>query len=340
MLPAKFEVVGISRKEGGGYFKMDVENAAEYTRLAQHLGKLEAAFEEPAQRLYYLAVPPSAVLEIVAHLGESGLLEAPHAKLLLEKPFGIDLASAETHIAEVAKYAHEEQVYRVDHYLAKALAGRLIAAKQEGNWNKDSVRSIEIIALEDIGIEDRAGFYEQVGVLGDVIQSHLMELLATLLMEVPESTEDTPTARCAALAQITPLSALDGARAQYEGYLEEVGNPSSVVPTAAAINLRSTDPSWAGVALSITAGKALAEKRTEVRIIHTDGREEIMSAEPDTFPSGYPQLLLSAIAGEHERFTSSCEVLASWHALDALMQAWRASGVGLAVYPRGSSALQ
>jgi glucose-6-phosphate 1-dehydrogenase len=140
--------------------------------------------------------------------------------------------------------------------------------------------------------------------------------------------------------QLAPVALEDAKRAQYEGYRDEAKNPASIMPTFASITLHSNDPAWAGVALSITAGKCVAEKRTEARITHRDGRVETISAEPDTFPSGYAQVLLSAMGGEHERFTSSCEVLASWHALDGLMQAWRTNGEGLTTYERGSSPLQ
>jgi glucose-6-phosphate 1-dehydrogenase len=339
-LPQMFEVVGVSRKPGTDYFQMDVENAAEYVRLAEHLEKIEEKFGEDTQKLFYLSVPPSAVASIVAHLGEAGLLDEPSDKLLLEKPFGTDFASAEAFIAHIAKYAREEQVYRVDHYLAKSLADRILEAKREQDWSSTTVESVEVLATETIGIEGRGGFYEQVGVLGDIIESHLMELLALVLMAPPESPEEVPTERLAALVQLAPVEPKEAMRAQYTGYREEVGNTASVVPTFASVALHSTDPVWAGTVLRLTAGKALSEKRTEVRFKFKNGDSTILNAEPEEFPSGYPQVLLSAIAGEQERFVSSGEVLAAWRVLDTLAQAWRASGDGLLTYERGSSTLQ
>lgn len=360
-LPVQFTLVGVSRQAGPDYFQMDLHNPAEYVRLAEHLATVEEKFDAPAQRLYYLAVPPASSGAIVAHLGAAGLLDEPTdkpgrksdflpGKLLLEKPFGTDLASSEVAITHIAKYAKEEQVYRVDHYLAKALAGRILAARKERAWSAETIERIDIVMTEAIGIEGRKIFYEHVGVLGDVIQSHGMELLALMLMELPEDSEEEPLlrrgfagqalARAAALAHLVPVRPESAVRGQYAGYREEVENAASVMPTYASLILHSQDPVWAGAKFTITAGKALSEKRTEVRITFKDGERRILDAEPEDVLGGYAQVLSSAIAGEHERFTSSSEVLASWLALDALVQAWRMNGEGLFTYERGSSALQ
>lgn len=339
-LPTQFTLVGVSRQAGPDYFQMDLHNPTEYVRLAEHLVQLEEKFDGRAERLYYLAVPPASSGAIVAHLGAAGLLDEATDKLLLEKPFGTDLASSEAAIAQVAKYASEEQVYRVDHYLAKALADRVLAARKERAWSADTIRRIDIVMTESIGIEGRKIFYEHVGVLGDVIQSHGMELLALALMEVPEDPEEEPSARAAALAQLAVVRPEDAIRGQYAGYREEVGNHASIMPTYASLALRSHDPAWAGVQFTITAGKAVGEKRTEMRVTWKGGGELLLDAEPESALGGYAQVLAAAMAGEHERFTSSSEVLAAWLALDGLMHAWRAGDEGLFIYEQGSSALQ
>jgi glucose-6-phosphate 1-dehydrogenase len=260
-------------------YQMDVTKPDDYDSLKAYLTDVEAQFGGPAQRLFYLSVPPQVSQPIVGLLGSSGLAAVPDTKLLLEKPFGTDLQSATELVARTKAYFSETQIYRIDHYLAKEMAQNLIVFRG-GNplfrrtWNSDFIDSIEILATEQISIEGRAAFYEQTGALRDLVQSHLLQLAALTLMDTPQvgDLETVPAARLAALRQLrlpqnTPLRQAVR-RGQYTSYRDEVSNPHSVIETYVDVTLESTDPQWAGVPIRLITGKALAHKTTQICITY------------------------------------------------------------------------
>lgn len=302
--PEKFRIVGITRqadlkaaaltkniKDSADYvrnhlefFSMDLLAAGDYERLNRRLDAIAREWSEGAQpaetqRLFYLSVPPQVSQPIIELLGRSGLAAKPRTKLLLEKPFGVDLASARELVDEVGRHFAAEQIYRIDHYLAKETAQNLIVFRQDNalfkrSWNRDFIERIEITASEEIGINGRAVFYEQTGALRDLVQSHLLQLAALALMDLPEAAglAEVPARRLAALRQLRLLEgqAVRTAvkRGQYRGYQAEVKNPGSTVETFVSLRLESTDPKWAGVPIILTTGKALDKKFTGIQIFY------------------------------------------------------------------------
>jgi glucose-6-phosphate 1-dehydrogenase len=354
-------------------FSMDMAKSEEYARLKEHL-----ALSQDDQVLIYLSVPPMAVAPIVDFLGEAELNSA-NVKLLFEKPFGVDLASAHEAIERTARYFDESQVYRIDHYLAKEMAQNIVTLRG-GNalfsqlWNGAAIEKIEILALEKIGIEGRAGFYEQTGALRDVLQGHLMQLLALVLMEIPEQFDwnELPELRLAALEKIQQVDPRKALRAQYDSYQEEVKNPGSLTETFVSLDLSSRDERWQNVPLVLTTGKALDQKTTEVRIhlrkLHeaqsncltlriqpNEGVEiELFTKKPgyernfetqrlhfnyaadQTLPDAYEQVLVDAIRVKKSLFTSGGEVLRSWEILQPLLNAWEMDNSPPRTYPSSS----
>lgn len=296
--PEQFYVVGVTRqavttadvlgKKAGDYpyltnnlsmYQMDVTKPDDYDGLRGYLADIETQLGGPAQRLFYLSVPPQVSQPIVGLLGSSGLAAVPDTKLLLEKPFGTDLESATELITRTKAYFAESQIYRIDHYLAKEMAQNLIVFRG-GNplfrrtWNNDFIDSIEILATEQIGIEGRAAFYEQTGALRDLVQSHLLQLAALTLMGTAHAgnLETVPAGRLAALKQLRLPQHMTvhqaARRGQYKGYRDEVGNPHSPTETYVDVTLESTDPQWGGVPIRLITGKALASKTTQVCITY------------------------------------------------------------------------
>ncbi len=196
-------------------FTMDVAQFDEYKKLKERV-----ALKDGEQLLVYLSVPPTAAAQIVDFLGQAGL-NMPSVKLLFEKPFGVDLASARDVISRTSKYFNEAQIYRIDHYLAKEMAQNIIAFRG-GNalfghvWNSGAIEKIEVVALEEIGVEGRANFYEQTGALRDVVQGHLMQLLSLVLMKVPADLDwdELPELRKGALESIHSGDPRQAVRAQ------------------------------------------------------------------------------------------------------------------------------
>jgi glucose-6-phosphate 1-dehydrogenase len=251
-------------------FQMDYTRADQYHILKQKIKSLASE-----QVIFYFAVPPDAVPAIIENLGKAGL-NHKSAKLLLEKPFGTDLASAKKLIRQTAKHFTEEQVYRIDHYLAKTVAQNNSVFLSSNAlfrqvWNKDFIEYIEIVVAEKIGLEKRAAFYEQTGALRDIVQSHLVQLAVLTLMDPcsdPFELGDLPARRLAALRDInvTPDFKKTIFRAQYEDYRKDVGNPKSRTETFVALQLVSKNPRWRGVPIYMATGKNLDQRLTQIRV--------------------------------------------------------------------------
>jgi len=354
-------------------FSMDVSNLDDYIRLKDFID-----LQDDEQAIIYLSVPPGASTQIIEMLGQAKI-NSLNVKLLLEKPFGIDLASAHDMIEHVAKYYQESQVYRIDHYLAKEMSQNIMTFRG-GNalfdhvWDNKSIEKIEISALESIGIEGRAHFYEQTGALRDLVQGHLMQLLAIILMETPEDFDwnDVPSLRLDALHKIAPADPEKAVRGQYIGYRDEVGNSDSITETFASITLASDHALWQGVPLILTTGKGLNEKETEVRVHFRKSHEsqtnclifkiqpsegveiELNTKKPGydrefetkklsfsypedaVLPDAYEQVIVDAIRSRKSLFAGGDEVLRSWEILSAVQQKW-VTGDDLRLYNSGSS---
>jgi glucose-6-phosphate 1-dehydrogenase len=265
--------------------RLDPTDSSSYTALSKYLDDMDSSLPEAADRLFYLSIPPQVAWPVIEQLGLSGLSGKPRTKLLLEKPFGTDLDSAETLLTHVERYFDETQVFRIDHYLAKEMAQNLLVFRQSNpifnhTWNATFIERIDITIAEALDIEGRSQFYEQTGALRDIVQSHALQLAAIMLMPLTEpiSLGDVPSSRRAALAHLhvppdKPLTA-SVRRGQYEGYRDEVQNPASTVETYTDITLVSSDPNWDGVPVRIRTGKALPDKQTELRVTYRGGTEE------------------------------------------------------------------
>ncbi|PIZ60908.1 hypothetical protein COY18_00490 [Candidatus Saccharibacteria bacterium CG_4_10_14_0_2_um_filter_41_11] len=336
------------------------------------------ALGDDEQLLIYMAVPPLATAQIVDYLGEAGL-NAHNVKILFEKPFGVDLVSAKKLIEQTARHYREEQIYRIDHYLAKEMAQNIVAFRDKNAlfsdvWNNNFIESIQVIASQKMGIEGRTHFYEQTGALRDVVQGHMMQLLALTLMDIPHDFEwdNMPELRQQAFNQLQPVDPNKAIRAQYEGYKDEVGNLDSKVETFVSLSIESGQPRWLGVPITLTAGKSLAETKTEIqinlkkndgvsgnclvfRIQPNEGIDiELFVKKPgysreletrhlsfnypaDTkLPDAYEQVIVDAISSQKSLFTSSGEVLRTWQILQPVQDSWNSSNNNPKTYPVGA----
>jgi glucose-6-phosphate 1-dehydrogenase len=235
-------------------------------------------------RVFYIALPPSAFAPTIEGLGAAGLDQSSGgwSRLVVEKPFGRDVASAKALDEVVHRWFDESQVYRIDHYLGKETVQNLLVfrfanAIFESLWNRDHVDSVEITIAEDIGIEGRAGYYESAGLVRDILQNHGIQLLSLVAMGVPArmDAESIRAEKVKAVRSITPLRRDDLVFGQYgrgtvrgeavPAYREEKGvAPDSNTETFAAMRVRVDNWRWQGVPFYLRAGKRLGRRLTEV----------------------------------------------------------------------------
>ena len=247
--------------------------------------KAEQAFAGESRRLHYLSVPPSAALPAVRLLGEAGLVE--RSRIIMEKPFGTDLASAVSLNAKLHEVFAEDQIFRIDHFLGKEPAQNILAFRFanglfEPIWNRNFIDHVQIDVPETLTLGKRAAFYEATGAFRDMVVTHLFQILAFMAMEPPTSLEPAPISeeKNKVFRSMLPIVPANVVRGQYTGYRAEEGiNPESDTETFIALKCSIDNWRWAGVPFFLRTGKRLAEGQ---RIISIAFREPPKSM----FPAG------------------------------------------------------
>jgi glucose-6-phosphate 1-dehydrogenase len=253
--------------------------------LRAAVDKAEATFGGECRRLHYLSVPPSAALSAVRMLGEAELVD--RSRIIMEKPFGTDLASAVTLNAKLHEVFDEDKIFRIDHFLGKEPAQNILAFRFanglfEPIWNRNFIDHVQIDVPETLGLGKRAGFYEQTGAFRDMVVTHLFQILAFMAMEPPTSLEPVPISeeKNKVFRSMLPIEPSDVVRGQYTGYRAEEGvSPESETETFIALKCSIDNWRWAGVPFYLRTGKRMAEGQ---RIISIAFREPPKSM----FPAG------------------------------------------------------
>jgi glucose-6-phosphate 1-dehydrogenase len=344
-MPEKFRIVGYGNteftneqfrahlKEGLDEFASFKYTDAEWKRFAPTLEYLQGRYTDLADfrkldkflkdweqgagnRIYYMATPPGVFPNIVDLLGLTDQLGEQNGwrRVVIEKPFGTDLASARSLNEQIHKALNERQIYRIDHYLGKETVQNILVSRFantifEPLWNRNYIDHVEITVAEEVGVEHRARFYDQVGVLRDMFQNHLLQLVTLVAMEPPVSFDATAlrNEKVKVLSAIQPMKEEEvphrTVRAQYKDYRKEEGvDPKSTTPTYATVRLQIDNWRWQGVPFYLRSGKCLAEKLSQITIQFKEPPHMLFPKAKDHLTPNMLVLYLQPDEGMHWRF--------------------------------------
>ncbi len=383
-------VIGVGRRDytsskfrelmGGGdfasnlyYHRLDFDEGEGYEEFKAALEQIERERGTQGNRIFYLATHSNAFATIIEKLSEHGLIyeksDEKWSRVVIEKPFGHDLDSALQLQGEISQYLAENQIYRIDHYLGKAAVQNLLAFRFKNTvfqplWNNKHIDHVQIAISEEIGIGTRAHFWEETGLLRDIFQNHMMQLLSIVAMEPPSSlgAEAVHTEKIKLLKAVRPIpaKAIDHqvVRGQYgpgelkgktmAGYRQEKGVPEdSNVETFAAAKLFIDNERWRGVPFYLRSGKRLDAQKAEIVICFKNSPNKLLvriqpqpgvflkiagSGEDPVFmgyeldaPEAYEKLLLDALLGDQSSFVGAEEQLAAWKIWDPVIEHWKSS---------------
>lgn len=369
-LPEPFAVIGMARRPQEEfphpilYAQGDFDEDLGYERLSAILTAVDEKWGRKSNRIYFLATQPKYFSTIVEQLDKHGLIYSADgsqwSRVMIEKPFGNDLESALELQREIKEHLDESQIYLIDHYLGKEGVQNLVDFRINGEfesiWNHAFVEKVEILLSEEIGVGTRGKFWEETGMLRDVVQNHVMQLLSLTAMEIGD---DIPAEKIKAVEAIRPVESMQ--RGQYGpgaingspvlGYREEAGVPKdSNVETFVAGELYVDNERWQGVPFYIQAGKRLGKQLTEIVVTFKSGEilrmriqpkpaiyfeeQTEMHFEKPRFSDGYQKLIYDALQGNQDSFVQNEEQIASWRLLTPILESWKEKQ-DIPIYPAG-----
>ena len=286
-------------------------------------------------RLFYFSIPPTTFANVIREMAEAGL-NGENDYILIEKPFGDSGKSAKSLHDLTDTYYKEANIYRVDHYLAKPGVRSL---SESGGLVLDprKILSIDIRSDETLDIQGRSDFYEQSGALRDILQSHLLQVLALSMTAYKAHTSGAVhhDLKAEALASLEVLAAY---RAQYIGYRDEVNNPLSTIETYAALELTSSDHDWRDIRITLRSGKALPVKVSDITVIFDDKTTRVfdMNDNPAHILEGYEQVIYDGARSVRSLFLSARDIDESWRIVDPTLESWASNPSGLEYYDKGT----
>lgn len=333
------------------YHRAEFNNLNDYKSLSKKLGFIDERWKACSNKLFYIAVPPQNYELLFRELSLSGLTipcgeNGGWTRVIVEKPFGNNYETAKKLDETLWKLFKEEQIYRIDHYLAKEMLQNIydfrFLGKKEYEWSNKNIKSIDINLYETLGVEKRGAFYETVGALKDVGQNHILQLLALVTMDKPKKlTSDLVRKERAKVLKKLPIMQdseiiKNTKRYQHKGYknIENVSK-NSKIETFFDINFTLIDKKWDGVAVHLKGGKKTGVVKKEVIINFKNSKKKITFFESRTnqqYTAEYQKLLLDCFDGNQMNFVSSEEIYAMWKFTDPIIKVWKKNLVPLLEY--------
>lgn len=290
-----------------------VSSAEDGEDLAREVASAEGEMGA-SDRLLYLSVPPTALEDLLGMIQQTGLSE--RARIVVEKPYGLDAASGRSLDAALHAVVDEDRVYRIDHFLGSAVIDELAALTPDG------VQEVQVDVPETLGLEGRAGFYESTGCLRDMVVTHLAQLVGVIATE-PDEGEAWRDARAEVFAAMSPLRDEETVLGQYVGYRDEDDvDDGSTVETYAATIFRLQAGPWSDVPFVVRTGKNLAAHRTVVTLRNEDGSEraiDVDAAEEGLALDPYARLLADVAAGDPSRFVRGDHAAELWRVVEPVL---------------------
>lgn len=359
ILPKDFSVVGFSRRdftnqeiikfvteslkeipdaeflEKFSYVQGNFDDPNAYLKLGKHLCQIDEKYKGCTNKLFYLSTPPNFYEMIALNLSNSGLSipcggEDGFTRVLLEKPFGKDLETAKRLDILLGELFREEQIYRIDHYLAKESLYKIIDLHRRDEaisrrWTKENILRVDIKVYEKAKVGSRGNFYDGIGALRDIGQNHILQMLALVAMDIPkdDSSKNIQKARADILKTLKPINfEKDKVEVgQYEGYLSEPGvSKDSNSETFFRLTAYLDHPKFDSVPFMLSSGKALCVNLTEIVVVFKDGLRVVFNVPSEDSLPAYEKILLDCIAGDQTVFISTEEVLAEWNFISPIIE--------------------
>lgn len=298
LMPDEVRIIGAGReapdhdlvrdwpKELHELVTMTSASADHHEDLVKDVKAAHAQLGDGSRTMFYMSVPPSAMTDMVDMLGRSGLAD-DRARIVMEKPFGHDVASAKALNAKLHEHFEEDQIFRIDHFLGKEAAQDVLALRFanglfEPLWNRRHVAQVRIDVPEELGLEGRSSFYEETGAFRDMVVTHLCQVLGFVAMEPPRSLDASHLRdrKAAAFEALRPFSAEDAIYGQFEGYRDEDGVArDSTVETFVALRAWVDNERWRGVPFYLRTGKAMAQAKRTVEVVMREPDGELYDGE-------------------------------------------------------------
>ncbi|GAB4839736.1 Glucose-6-phosphate 1-dehydrogenase [Ancistrocladus abbreviatus] len=351
------------------YHSGQYDRLQDFAELDKKLGEQEAG--RVSNRLFYLSIPPNVFIDVVGCASFSASSANGWTRVIVEKPFGCDSESSAALTRGLKQYLNEDQIFRIDHYLGKELVENLSVLRFsnlvfEPLWSRQYIRNVQIIFSEDFGTEGRGGYFDQYGIIRDIMQNHLLQILALFAMETPVSCDgkDIRNEKVKVLCSMRPIQLDNVVIGQYKrhtkgsitypGYTDDkTVSKDSLTPTFAAAALFIDNARWDGVPFLMKAGKALHTKRTEpgeaiylkinnkvpglgMRLDQSMLNLHYAARYSKEIPDAYERLLLDAMEGERRLFIRSDELDAAWALFTPLLKELEEKKIIPEYYPYGS----